>query len=299
MTSTLPELPYDAWKETASTLHMWMQIVGKVRLELMPYINQWWQVPFYLTARGMTTSPIPYGDGVFEIDFDFIDHRLIIATSRGAIHSLALRPQSVAEFYAEFMAQLRAMGIEVKIWGMPVEISDPIPFEQDAQHAAYDADYVHRWWRVLMFSDRLLKAFRGRFIGKNSPVHFFWGSMDIATTRFSGRAAPERQWAPGLAKIMREAYSQEVSSAGFWAGSAEQDAAFYAYHTPEPTGYREAKVQPAAASYNTQLGEYILPYEAVRQSNTPEADVLAFLQSTYEAGANLAGWDRAALEHRD
>lgn len=299
MTSTLPELPYEAWKETASTLQMWMQIVGKVRLELTPYINQWWQVPFYLTARGMTTSPIPYGDGVFEIDFDFIDHRLIIATSLGAIHSLTLRPQSVADFYAEFMSRLHTMGIDVKIWGMPVEIPDPIPFEQDTQHAAYDADYVQRWWRVLVFSDRVLKAFRGRFIGKNSPVHFFWGSMDICTTRFSGRTAPERQWPPGLAKIMREAYSHEVSSVGFWAGSAGQDAAFYAYHTPEPAGYREAKVQPAAASYNTQSGEYILPYEAVRQSNTPEADVLAFLQSTYEAGANLAGWDRAALEHRD
>lgn len=299
MTSTLPEMPYEAWKETASTLHMWMQIVGKVRLELTPYINQWWQVPFYLTARGMTTSPIPYGDGVFQIDFDFIDHRLIIATSQGAIHSLTLRPQSVAKFYVEFMSRLRAMGIDVKIWEMPVEIPNPIPFEQDTQHAAYDADYVQRWWRVLVFSDRVLKAFRGRFIGKNSPVHFFWGSMDIATTRFSGRTAPERQWPPELAKIMREAYSHEVSSVGFWAGSAGQDAAFYAYHTPEPTGYREAKVQPAAASYNTQLGEYILPYEAVRQSNTPEEDVLAFLQSTYEAGANLAGWDRAALEHRD
>jgi hypothetical protein len=296
MTSTLPELPYEAWKDTIATVHMWMQIVGKVRLELTPHVNHWWQVPFYLTARGMTTSPIPYGDGVFEIDFDFIDHRLIIATSRGAIRSLTLRPQSVADFYAEFTSRLRAMGIDVKIWGMPVEIPDPIPFEQDTGHAAYDADYVQRWWRALLFADRVLKAFRGRFTGKNSPVHFFWGGLDIATTRFSGRPAPEREWSPELAKIMREAYSHEVSSAGFWAGSAGQDAAFYAYHTPEPAGFREAKVQPKAAFYHAQLGEFVLPYEAVRHSKTPEADVLAFLQSSYEAGATLAGWERAALE---
>jgi hypothetical protein len=298
MTPTLPELPFEAWKDTAATLHMWMQIVGKVRLELTPHVNHWWQVPFYLTARGMTTSPIPYGGGVFEIDFDFIDHRLFIATSRGAMRSLELRPQSVADFYTEFMGRLRAMGIDVKIWGVPVEIPDPIPFEQDTQHDSYDAEYVQRWWRVLLFGDRVLKEFRGRFTGKNSPVHFFWGGLDIATTRFSGRTAPEREWSPGLEKIMREAYSHEVSSVGFWAGSAQQDAAFYAYHTPEPTGYREAAVQPTGAYFDRRLGEYLLPYEAVRGSATPEADVLAFLQSTYEAGANLAGWDRASLERQ-
>lgn len=298
MTSTLPELPFEAWKDTAATLHMWMQIIGKVRLELTPYVNHWWQVPFYLTARGMTTSPIPYREGSFEIDFDFIEHRLIIATSRGASRSLTLRPQSVADFYAEFMARLRAMGIDVKIWAMPVEIADPIPFEQDTEHASYDEDSVQRWWRALVFADKVLKAFRGRFIGKNSPVHFFWGAMDICTTRFSGRTAPAREWQPGLEKIMREAYSHEVSSAGFWAGGAGQDAAFYAYHTPEPAGFREAKGLPSAAYYHAQLGEFILPYEAVRRSATPEADVLAFLQSTYEAGATLAGWDRESLERQ-
>jgi hypothetical protein len=294
----LPELPFEAWKDTCTTLHMWSQIVGKVRLELTPMVNHWWQVPFYLTARGLTTSPIPYGDIVFEVDFDFIDHRLIIATSEGVIRTLALRPQSVADFYGEFMGTLHEMDIDVNIWAVPVEIPDPIPFEQDTQHASYDPEYVSRFWRVLLFTDRVLNQFRGRFIGKHSLVHFFWGGFDMASTRFCGRPAPEREWTPELAKIMREAYSQEVSSAGFWAGGVGQDAAFYAYHAPEPAGYKDAAVQPHAAFYHAQLGEYLLPYEVVRQSTTPEADLLAFLQSTYKAGATLANWDRAALERK-
>ncbi|MCC6801252.1 MAG: hypothetical protein IT319_00095 [Anaerolineae bacterium] len=296
MRMRLPELPYEAWKDTYATLHMWTQIVGKVRLELSPHVNHWWEVPLYLSARGLTTSPIPYLDGVFDVEFDFIDHMLLIRTSAGATRTIPLAPRSVADFYAAFMAALRSLGIDVTIYPVPVEIADPIPFDQDTTHASYDADYANRFWQALTFSDRVLKEFRGRFIGKHSPVHFFWGGFDIASTRFSGRPAPAREWAPELAAIMRDAYSHEVSSAGFWAGGAGQDAAFYAYHTPEPGGYRDAVVQPDAAFYSTTLGEYLLPYEAVRRSPTPEADVLAFLQSTYEAGASLAVWDRAALE---
>jgi hypothetical protein len=292
----LPELPIGAWESTRATLHMWMQIVGKVRLELTPYVNHWWQVPFYLTARGMTTSPIPFDGGVFSIDFDFIDHRLLITTSEGANRIVPLTLRSVADFYAAFMATLAELNITITIYPVPVEIADPVPFAEDTQYGAYDAEYVHRFWRALLWTDQVFKQFRGRFIGKNSPVHFFWGAMDLATTRFSGRPAPEREWSPELAKIMREAYSHEVSSAGFWPGGSGQDAAFYAYHVPEPPGYREASVQPKAAYYSTALGEFLLPYEAVRKSKTPEADVLAFLQSTYEAGANTAQWDRAALE---
>lgn len=292
----LPELPYEAWKDTYATLHMWTQIVGKVRLELSPHVNHWWEVPLYLSARGLTTSPIPYPGGVFDVEFDFIDHRLLIRTSAGATRTIPLAPRSVADFYAAFMVALKALGVDVTIYPVPVEIPDPIPFDQDTTHASYDADYANRFWRTLLFIDRVLKEFRGRFIGKHSPVHFFWGGFDIASTRFCGRPAPEREWAPELAAIMRDAYSHEVSSAGFWAGGAGQDAAFYAYHTPEPAGYRDAVVQPKAAYYSTALGEYLLPYEAVRKSPTPEADVLAFLQSTYEAGANAAQWDRAGLE---
>jgi len=293
---TLPELPIDAWEDSRATLHMWMQIVGKVRLELMPYINHWWQVPFYLTSRGLTTSPIPYQGITFDVDFDFIDHALLIRTSEGTGQVIKLMPCSVARFYDEFMQALKTLKIEVNIWPVPVEIPDPIPFEQDHEHDSYDPDYAQRFWRVLLFADQVFKEFRGHFIGKNSPVHFFWGSLDLATTRFSGRSAPERAWPPGLGKIMREAYSHEVSSVGFWPGGNGQDAAFYAYHTPEPDGYPLAEIQPKEAIYSGELGEYLLRYEAVRQSETPREDLLAFLQSTYEAGATLAKWDRAALE---
>ncbi|MEO8398041.1 MAG: DUF5996 family protein [Chloroflexota bacterium] len=293
---TLPELSIDQWEDTRATLHMWMQIVGKVRLELTPHLNHWWQVPFYLTSRGLTTSPIPYQGMTFDVDFDFIDHTLLIRTSEGATRSFALRPQTVAEFYREFFATLHEIKIDVTIWPVPVEIADPIPFEQDHQHASYDPDAVQRFWWVLCFADQVFKDFRGRFIGKNSPVHFFWGGLDLATTRFSGRSAPEREWPPSLTTIMREAYSHEVSSVGFWPGGAGQEAAFYAYHTPEPDGYKTAAVQPSAAFYSAALGEYLLPYSAIHRTGTPEADLLAFLQSTYEAGATLAQWDRAALE---
>jgi hypothetical protein len=292
----LPELPIAEWEDTRATLHMWTQIVGKVRLELAPQVNHWWEVPFYLTSRGFTTSPIPYQGMTFDVDFDFIDHTLLIRTSEGATRSFALGPQSVAEFYRKFFETLHEIKIDVKVWPVPVEIADPIPFEQDTQHASYNADYAHRFWRILLFSDQVFKQFRSRFIGKHSPVHFFWGGLDLASTRFSGRPAPEREWPPALAKIMREGYSHEVSSVGFWAGGGGQEAAFYAYHTPEPEGYKAAAVQPKAAFYSEQMGEYLLPYEAIRQSGTPEADLLAFLQSTYEAGAILANWDRAALE---
>ena len=299
MSLMLPELPIAAWKDTKATLHMWMQIVGKVRLALSPQVNHWWEVPFYLTARGMTTSPIPYGDGVFEVDFDFIDHSLLIRTSAGATRSFALRPQSVAEIYREFFETLHEIKIDVDIWPVPVEIPDPIPFEQDTRHASYDAEYAQRFWRVLLWTDGVMKQFRSSFIGKHSPVHFFWGGLDIASTRFSGRRAPEREWPPALAKIMREGYSHEVSSIGFWPGGAGQEAAFYAYHTPEPAGYQTAAVQPSAAHYHGDLGEYLLPYEAIRTSATPEADLLAFFQSTYEAGANAAGWNRTELERHE
>lgn len=292
----LPELPIAAWEDTKTTLHMWMQIVGKVRLALSPQVNHWWEAPFYLTARGLTTSPIPYDAGVFEVDFDFIDHSLIIRTSAGATRAFALRPQSVAEFYREFLETLHALAIDVNIWPVPVEIPDPIPFEDDTLHASYDAEYANRFWRALLWADCGMKQFRGRFIGKHSPVHFFWGSFDLASTRFSGRRAPVRQWPPGLGRIMREAYSHEVSSVGFWPGGAGYEAAFYAYHTPEPAGYRTAAVQPSAAYFDANMGEYLLPYAAVRASATPDANLLAFLQSTYEAGATLAGWDRAELE---
>ncbi len=295
----LPELSIAEWEDTRATLHMWMQIVGKVRLELTPHVNHWWEVPFYLTSRGLTTSPIPYQGITFDVDFDFIDHTLLIRTSAGKDQALRLRPQSVAEFYDEFMATLKVLDIDVEIWPIPVEIPDAIPFEGDTQHASYDRDAVQRFWRALLFADQVFKEFRGRFIGKNSPVHFFWGGLDLATTRFCGRTAPEREWPAGLGKIMREAYSHEVSSVGFWAGGGGQEAAFYAYHTPEPDGYKTAVVQPKAAFYAESLGEYLLPYAVIRQSATPEADLLAFLQSTYEAGANLAQWDRAVLERQN
>ncbi len=299
MTLILPELPISAWHTTHDTLHMWMQIVGKVRLELTPHVNHWWQVPFYLTARGMTTSPLYTDAGAFEIDFDFVDHVLHIRTSAGATHTIKLYPRTVADFYAEFVAALRALSIDVTISTTPVEVANTTPFEQDTHNAAYDAEYVGRFWRVLAFTDRVLKEFRGEFIGKHSPVHFFWGAADMASTRFSGRSAPAREWTE-LPRVMHEAYSHEVSSAGFWSGSAAMgvDALFYAYHTPEPEGFRTAAIQPAQAYYLEALGEFALPYEAVRQSDDPRATLLTFLRSTYAAGADHAGWDRAALEQQ-
>jgi len=288
-----PSLPLESWKDTYATLHMWTQIVGKVRLRLTPLINHWWSVPLYVTARGLTTFRIPYGDRAFELWFDFIQHRLVLETSDGMVKTLPLAPRSVAEFYQEFMAMLRSAGIEVKIWRMPVEIPNPIPFDQDRVHASYDPAAVEKFWRILSV-DAVFGRFRAGFIGKSSPVHFFWGSFDLAVTRFSGRRAPER---PGADAVTREAYSHEVSSVGFWPGSVGvKDASFYSYAAPEPQGFKTARVRPDAAYYDQQLGEFLLAYESVRQAESPSAALLDFCQTTYEAGASLGHWDRKALE---
>ena len=289
-----PALPLDSWKDTCATLHMWTQIVGKVRLGLTPLVNHWWNVPVYVTARGLTTSRIPYGERAFELWFDFIGHRLVLETSDGIVKMLPLAPRSVADFYQEFMAMLRSTGIEVKIWRMPVEIPNPIPFDQDLVHASYDPASVEKFWRILLSVDAVFSRFRAGFIGKSSPVHFFWGSFDLAVTRFSGRQAPER---PGADAITREAYSHEVSSVGFWPGTVGvKDAAFYSYAAPEPQGFKEARVRPETAYYDKQLGEFILMYEDVRRAESPSAALLDFCQTTYDAAASLGNWDRRALE---
>jgi uncharacterized protein DUF5996 len=289
-----PPLPLAEWSATRDTLHMWTQIVGKVRLALSPLTNHWWEVPLYVSARGLTTSPIPYSLGIFEVEFDFIDHVLRIATSRGETKTMNLVPKSVARFYEEFMNHLASLGIEVKMWPMPCEVPNPIRFDRDTAHDSYDPQYAHRFWRILATLDTILKEFRARFIGKASPVHFFWGSFDLAAARFSGRRAPER---PGADAMTREAYSHEVSSVGWWPGNGGFDAPmFYAYAAPEPPGFRESKVRPAQAFYNAQIGEFLLPYDAVRTASDPGAALLEFAQSTYEAAANLGNWDRAALE---
>jgi hypothetical protein len=289
-----PELPLQAWQDTYATLHMWTQVVGKVRLALSPRINHWWEVPFYVNARGLTTSAIPYGDGIFEVQFDFIDHRLEISTSWGTKKAFALRPQSVSHFYAEFMSALKSLGIEVKIWTMPVEIQNGIRFEEDTQHASYDSEYANRFWQLLIQCNNVFQEFRAGFIGKDSPVHFFWGSFDLCVTRFSGRPAPAR---PDADSITREAYSHEVISAGFWPGGGDiKGAAFYAYAAPEPAGLSEQKIRPAKAFYHPQMKEFLLMYDDVRQATSPRQALLDFLQSTYEAAANLARWDRKALE---
>jgi Family of unknown function (DUF5996) len=290
----LPELAFGSWKDTLATLHMWTQIVGKVRLELCPLVNHWWNVPFYLTARGMTTSAMPYALGNLEIRFDFIDHKLLIETSDGRIATIALQPQNVAAFYEKVMAALSGLDVAVKIWTTPVEIPDPIPFENDRVHSSYDPDAVHKFWRILVWVDQVFKEFRAGFLGKVSPVHFYWGSFDLAVTRFSGRRAPERV---GADPITREAYSHEVSSAGFWAGGGDiPGPAFYSYAAPEPEGFAQAKVLPKAAYYHPELKEFLLMYDEVRTAASPRAALLEFLQSTYEAAANAAKWDRTNLE---
>jgi hypothetical protein len=289
-----PALPLTAWEPTRTTLHMWTQIVGKIRLALSPYANHWWQVPLYVSARGLTTSPIPYDGGAFEILFDFIAHELRIETSDGTVMTQRLAPQSVAAFYAELMSTLAAMRIAVRIWPMPVEIPHPIAFDKDQTNAAYDPDYANRFWRTLVSVDAVLKEFRGGFLGKASPVHFFWGSFDLAVTRFSGRRAPER---PGADEITREAYSHEVSSVGFWPGdNTIRYPSFYAYAAPEPAGFGKAPVRPAGTSYNSALSEFVLPYDDVRQAASSRAALLDFCESTYDAAASLGQWDRAALE---
>jgi hypothetical protein len=294
-----PDLPYSAWKETSATLHLWTQIVGKVRLALTPWLNHSWHVPLYVTARGLTTSPIPTQDRSFEIAFDFNAGVLDITASDGAEMQVALGPRTVADFYAAVMSALAELRIPVRIDEFPSEIAGAVPFSRDRLHGTYDAEYARRFWRVLLQVDRVLKQFRTGFIGKSSPVHFFWGSFDIAVTRFSGRRAPPHPGgAPGLADaVMREAYSHEVSSAGFWPGGGGIDyAAFYSYAYPEPDGFRSFAVAPPGASFNAALGEFLLPYDIVRAASDPDAAVLAFLQATYEAAANAGKWDRAALE---
>lgn len=293
-----PSLPFAEWRDTCTTLHMWTQIVGKIRLAQAPLVNHWWQVPLYVTSRWLTTSAIPHGERMFEIGFDFIDHRLTIATSDGGIDGFALQPIAVADFYREIMQRLRMLGLDIRIWTTPVEIPDPMPFEQDHARAAYDADYANRFWCVLLQANRVFTAFRAQFLGKASPVHFFWGSFDLAVTRFSGRRAPQHPGAPNVAdKVTREAYSHEVSSCGFWPGGpGMEQPIFYSYAYPPPAGFAEAPVRPAAAFFSRDLGEFILPYDAVRQNPNPEEALLDFVQTTYEAAAGLAHWDRAALE---
>jgi hypothetical protein len=290
-----PALPFAEWKDTYATLHMWTQIVGKVRLALGPQINHWWGSALYVTARGLTTSPIPYKRGVFEVNFDFIAHTLEITTNLGESRAFRLIPRTVAEFYAELMGALHSLGIDVKVWPMPVEVPRPVRFNLDESHAAYDSEYAHRFWQVLVRVDTVFWEFRSRFIGKVSPVHFFWGSFDLAVTRFSGRRAPER---PGADPVTKEAYSHEVISVGFWPGDGEivRDAAFYAYAAPEPSGFKERRVRPAKAFYSTEKCEFFLMYDDVRSSDAPEQLLLDFCQSTYEAGAILGNWDRPNLE---
>jgi hypothetical protein len=292
-----PSLASPTWPDTYATLHMWTQMVGKVRLALTPRVNHWWSVALYLTARGLTTSPIPYGDGAFEIAFDFIEHRLVINMTDGRQKAIALAPQSVADFYGEFMRALNDLQIRVRIWPMPSQMPASIRFNEDRVHASYDADAAHRWWRALLQTDIVLHEFRARFIGKCSPVHFWWGQFDLAVTRFSGRLAPER---PGADAITREAYSHEVISAGFWPGSgAMQEAAFYAYAAPEPAGFKAARIDPAGAFYSPDLKNFLLKYEDVRRAESPRATLLDFLQSTYVAAAELGGWNRAELERAE
>jgi hypothetical protein len=294
-----PALPFSNWKDTCKTLHMWTQIVGKIRLAQTPWANHSWHVPLYVTARGLGTSPIPYERRVFEIDFDFIDHVLRISTSDGAVRTVALRPRTVADLYRELFGELADLGLRVRIHGRPNEVEDAIPFEQDEAHASYDPAYANRFWRVLLQADRVLKQFRTGFIGKSSPVHFFWGSFDLAATRFSGALAPPH---PGGVTncpdwVTREAYSHEVSSCGFWPGNAAAPyPLFYSYAYPEPPGFKTAAVLPAEARYEASIGEFVLPYDVVRQAAAPEAVLLDFLQSSYEAAADMGAWNRAALE---
>jgi hypothetical protein len=294
-----PELPLAAWRETYATLHLWTQIVGKIRLARTPWLNHSWHITLYVTARGLTTSPIQDGVRTFQIDLDFIDHALRISTSDGAQRQFALAGQSVASFHAAIMAALAELGIHVAIDEMPNELPEPIRFSEDSQHASYDPDAVRRFLQILVNVDRVFKQFRTGFLGKASPVHFFWGSFDLAVTRFSGRRAPRHPGGvPHLSDdVACEAYSHEVSSAGFWPGSGAIDyPAFYSYAYPEPAGFRAAKVKPDAAFFGEALGEFILPYDAVRTATDPDKALLEFLQSTYEAAANAAKWDRDALE---
>lgn len=294
-----PSLPLNAWKDTYATLHMWTQIVGKVRFTKSPWMNHSWQTTLYVTARGLSTSPIPHGTRTFEMEFDFVVHRLDIRSNDGRERTVPLEPQSVAAFYRQVMASLDDLDLHVDIRRKPNEIVDPIPFDRDEVHRSYDPEYAQRFWQLLVQADRVLKIFRGRFVGKCSPVHFFWGAPDLAVTRFSGRAAPEHPGGvPNLPDaVAREAYSQEVSSCGFWPGGGPIPyPAFYAYAYPEPPGFSDARVRPDAAFYSPDLREFVLPYDIVAQSSSPDETLLEFLQATYEAAATLGGWDRRSLE---
>jgi Family of unknown function (DUF5996) len=294
-----PDLPYAAWKETCATLHLWTQIVGKIRLAQSPWMNHGWQVTLYVTARGLGTSPIPHGSRTFELDFDFLESALFVRASDGGIGRVALEGQSVASFYRRLMAEMQRLGLPVKINKRPNEVADPVPFDEDERPRSYDADAARRFWRVLVQADRVFRIFRGRFLGKASPVHFFWGAPDLAVTRFSGRLAPPHPGGiPNLPDtVTRDAYSHEVSSCGFWPGGGPVAyPAFYSYAYPEPAGFATVAVRPAAAFYSGDLKEFLLPYDAVRESKAPDDTLLEFLQSTYEAAADRAGWDRKALE---
>ena len=288
-----PSLPLDEWKETNDTVHLWTQIVGKIRLKQTPLMNQWWNVPLYVTARGLTTSVIPCDDKAFSIDFDFLSHKLIVQTNFNDGFSFDLEPISVADFYLKLMRKLRANEIEVEISPTPDELENPIPFAEDHEHKSYDKEAVERFFRVISSVDRVFKEFRARFTGKSSPVHFFWGSFDLAVTRFCGRNAPPRENAD---RITRIAYDQEVISHGFWTGNGFGEPAFYAYHAPEPEGFKDAKIKPAEAFYSKEMSEYLLKYEDVRKSENPDQAILDFMQTTYEAGAKFADWEREKLE---
>jgi hypothetical protein len=296
---TWPSLPLEAWSDTCATLHLWAQIVGKVRLAQTPWVNHAWHATLYVTARGLTTSPIPHGSRTFDIEFDFIAHQLAIRASDGGLAGFALEPMSVAVFYTRLLEELNGLALPVTIHKRPNEVPEPIRFDLDHGHRAYDAEYANRFWRILVQADRVLKAFRARFGGKCSPVHFFWGAPDLAVTRFSGRPAPEHPGGvPNLPDwVTRDAYSHEVSSAGFWAGGGTLPyPVFYSYAYPEPAGFADASVAPREAFYSTDVREFILPYDVVRQADSPDETLLAFLQTTYEAAAGLGGWDRASLE---
>jgi hypothetical protein len=288
-----PALPYEAWKDTYATLHMWTQVVGKVALALAPPLNHSWAIALHLTPRGLTTRPLAYGARSFTMEFDFLAHQLVIRTTDGDRRALPLAPRSVADFYREVLATLDALSLPVKIWPVPVEIPAPIPFAEDTGHHSYEPEFAQRFWRILVQVERVFTGARCRFVGKSSPAHFFWGSFDFAVTRFSGRPAPPRE---GPA-FMRDAYSHEVISHGFWPGGGTLlEPVFYAYAVPEPAGLKEASVAPAAAYYHREMGEFVLPYEAIRTAPSPDQAIAAFVDSTYEQAATLAGWDRAALE---
>jgi len=294
--SAWPPLPLDGWRDTYATLHMWSQIVGKIALARTPLMNHFWNVAMLITPRGLATQPLRHGNRLFTMTFDFVAHDLVIRTSDGVTETIHLEPRSVMEFYNILMDTLRRMGLETRIWPMPVEIPDPIRFDKDAIHHSYDPEAANAFWRILLTIKPIFEEFRCRFIGKSSPVHFFWGSFDLASTRFSGRIAPER---PGADPITKEAYSHEVISHGFWpGGGAIPEPAFYAYAAPEPPGFKDAAVEPSSAFYSKEMSEFFLPYDAVRNSSSPESDLSSFLKTTYDVGADLAKWDRASLERK-